>query len=171
MASKLDFGPIRRIDLLNCVEMPVAASQIFHPQGGAIVYLDSSGHVTLALTATDKIWGWAFVPRSYEVGSTNASNGYWTSSSTAAADKVMVAPFAMNIGMLFKMPTTSAGGLAVRARSGETCDIVGVNNGTVQYATPGTTSTDVLLFITLDPDGDTNSALFTANEDELQKDT
>jgi len=161
MTNKINYGPV--VGNWDIHDEPVAASQIFHPTGGHLVYMDSSGHMTLALTAIGHLYGWCFAPRSFEVGSTAASNGYFTSSSTAGGTKLPVASFARNPGMRFKMPTTASGGLAVQARVGEACDIVGVNDGTAQYATPGTASTNVLLFDGLCEDGDTNAAYFTIN--------
>ena len=64
---------------------PVAASQYFYHEGESFVYLDSSGNVTKALTATGTIFGWAIVPKGRGAGS---SDDYWKSSATAAADRV-----------------------------------------------------------------------------------
>lgn len=163
------FGPVQTEYWAK--EMPVAASQMFLPRSAHFIYLDSSGHVTFGATSTDKLYGWALVPQSFQIGSTAASNGYWTSSATAGADKVSVIPFACNLHIVYRVPTTPAGGLAVAARCGETCDIVGTNDGTIQYATPGTTSTDVLLVVGIPEDGDTNQIYVCANEGEIQKDT
>lgn len=169
MASKLDFGPMNAAHLFS--EMyPVAASQIFNFLGGWLVYANSSGHMTLALTATAKLFGYGIAPKSATFGSTANTAGYWTSSATAGADKILVFPFCFNPGMVFVMPTTASGGLCVQARVGECCDIVGVNDGTVQYATPGTISTKVLLFGGLLPNADTNAARFAINPAMIQAD-
>ncbi len=169
MATKVNQGPIS--GNVFCRDYPVAASQKFHPLGGKLVFLDSSGHVTLALTATATLFGLAVGKGSLGYDNTDATNGYYTSNATAGADKITVYPFAANPGMVFKMITTAAGGLAVAARVGETADIVGVNDGTAQYATPATTVTDVLLVVALEDDGDTNSAYFAVNPAKIQADT
>ncbi|MBK6914462.1 MAG: hypothetical protein IPH11_12755 [Ignavibacteriales bacterium] len=44
-------------------EYPVAASQYFQHNGFTPVYLDSSGHLTGALTATTTLWGVAIIPK------------------------------------------------------------------------------------------------------------
>jgi hypothetical protein len=118
-------------------EYPVAASQYFCHAGGHWVYLDSSGHVTLAITATTYLFGWAVSPAG--VGAGAAGSAYWLSSATAGADKVFVItdPTAE-----FCMPADAT---ATAAYEGRTADLVSVNDGTAQVADLGTTSTDVLL--------------------------
>jgi hypothetical protein len=172
MGNKRDFGPILRGH--EWAKMyPVAASQLIQFIGGSLVYADSSGHMTLALTATTTLFGWAVAPTSAQYGSTDSTNGYWTSSSTAGLSKILVYPFIANPGLVFKMHTILAStstGLCVAARVGETADIVGVNDGTRQYAVPGTQSTDVLAFLALCEDGDTDAAYFTVNPGKMQLD-
>ena len=146
---------------------PVAATQYFHPRGSHFVYFDSNGRVTLALTSTATLGGWACVPTTFEPGSTADANGYWTSSATAGADKIFVI---QDITAIYHCPTTAAGGLSVQARIGELSDIVGVNDGTAQYVTPGTNTTDVLINMGLIP-GETNEILVRINEAKNQKDT
>jgi hypothetical protein len=173
MGNKMDFGPLAQEKLIAFM-YPVAASQLIQFVGGSLVYADASGHMTLALTATTTLFGWAKAPKSAQYGSSAASNGYWTSSSTAGLDKILVYPFAVNGDMLFKMPTillATSTGLCVAARVGETVDIVGVNDGTRQYAVPGTNTTDVLQFVALCEDGDTDAAYFAVNKAKVQADT
>jgi hypothetical protein len=175
MTTRNDYGVMQRPGLFAAM-YPVAALQYFNFSGGGLVYMDSSGHITLGLTATDKLWGYAEIPKgaSYESNQT-----YWLSSSTAGLSKILVYPFCANPGLLFKMPTILAStstGLCVAARVGELCDIVAVNDGTRQYAVPGTSSTDVLQFVALceyvgPGDSDTDAAFFTFNDAETQKDT
>jgi len=147
--------------------LPVAASQMFHPDGGHFVYLDANGRVTLALTATQYLFGWACTPRSFAAGSTNESNGYWTSSSTAGADKVYVIT---DLTAVFCIPVDSSATLA-QARVGEACDLIGVNDGTQQVANPGTSTQDVLLIQGMFHDGDTDYVLVKLNPNEIQRDT
>ena len=170
MGNKLDYGVVERIGQW-AKPYPVAASQYFNFSGGALVYLDTNGRVTLALTATATLFGYAQLPKSAQYGSTSTT--YWLSSSTAGLDKILVYPFIANPGLVFKMPTILAStstGLCVRARCGETADIVGVNDGTRQYALPGTQSTDILAFLDLVEDGDTDAAYFTLNIGKVQMD-
>ena len=68
-------------------EYPVAASQIFYHNGAQFCYLDSSGNVTVGVTATTTVLGFALVPKGRGAG---ASDSYWKSSATAAADKIAV---------------------------------------------------------------------------------
>lgn len=146
---------------------PIAASQMFHPNGGSLVYLDTNGRVTLALSATGSLYGWAETPHSLKPGSTDASNGYWTSSSTAGSDSCFVIS---DLTAVFEMPCTS-GTTYVDARDGELCDIVGVNDGTKQTASPGTNSTDVLIVFGGPLSGATDSIMVKLNDAEMQKDT
>ena len=160
-------GPVCRIEQLVCFEYPVAASQKFNPNGASFVYLDANGHITLALTATQYLFGWAFSPRQLE--GTALSNGYWTSSAVAGTSKLLVAPAACNPGVLFRVPALTNS--AVAARCGECTDLVSVNDGTVQYANLGTNDHDVLLVMALPPDGDDDSILVAFNPNEVQRDT
>jgi len=162
-----ELGPICREDHLIGVSLPVAASQKFHPNGASFVYLDSSGHVTLALTTTQYLFGWACPPRSLD--GDDLVNGYWTSSSTAGADKLLVYPAVLNLGVIFRAPCAT--GLAVAARVGECADLVGVNDGTIQYVDLSANTQDVLLVVGIPEDGDTNSILVTFNPNEIQRDT
>ena len=171
MGSKLNYGVVPKAGLFSMM-YPVAASQYFNFSGGALIYLDSSGRVTLGLTATATLFGYAQLPKSAQYGA--SSSTYWLSSSTAGLDKILVFPFVANPGMIFIMPTILAAtstGLCVQARCGETADIVGVNDGTRQYALPGTQSTDILAFVALLEDtADTDAAYFTLNPGKVQMD-
>lgn len=171
MGSTLDFGPWKtNLSDLKGFDIPVAASQYFNPRGGSVIYLDSSGHVTLALTATTTVFGWAMVPHSFLYGTTDHANGYKISSSTAGADTLFVYPFACNPGMILKMPCTTSG--AVIARRGELVDMVAVNDGTAQYVNTAASSTDIFHFISIVPDtSDTSSCLVTVNNAKYQADT
>jgi hypothetical protein len=68
-------------------EHAVAASQKFYHEGGAFCYLDSSGHVTVAVTATTTLYGWVLVPQGQGL---SGDDSYWQSSATAGASKVQV---------------------------------------------------------------------------------
>jgi hypothetical protein len=118
-------------------EYPVAASQYFPHASGAFVYLDGSGHVTMAITATATLFGYAITPAGRGAG---ASDSYWLSSATAGADKLFVITDLANA--LFAVPATTT---VTAAMAGNAGDIVGVNDGTVQQADTDTSTTDVLL--------------------------
>jgi hypothetical protein len=167
--SEVRYGPVQGMTGLKVYEMPVAATQYFNPTGTFFCYLDSSGHVVMAITATQYLFGWVFAPTSFDAGSTAATNGYFTSSSTAAATKLLVAPFVANPGMVMRVKVAT--GLAVRARVGEVIDLVGVNDGTAQYADTTASTNDLLSVVDLPSDGDTNTILVVANPLEVQKDT
>lgn len=165
--SEVRYGPV--IGSYNTIMFPVTDAQMFHPNGAAFVFLDANGKVSIAITATTSLFGWALVPRSLK--GTDQSNGFWTSL-TAASTGVSYVPVivaAMNPKVAYRVPCTAAS--AVLARLGECSDLVGVNDGTVQYATPGTTDTDVLLNVALPEDGDTNSIIVTFNPNTIQRDT
>lgn len=167
--SEVRYGPV--IGNYNTVMLPVADAMKFHPNGGAFVYLDANGKVSIALTATEFLFGWALVPRSLATA-TDISNGYWTSLTAASTgvSKVPVIVAAMNPGVTFRVPCGA--GLAVAAEIGEAGDIILTsNNGTVQSVGTATSDHDVVLMVALPEDGDTNSILVTFNPNEIQRDT
>ncbi len=144
---------------------PVAASQYFYHEGGAFVYLDSSGHVTLALTATATLFGYAIAPAG--VGAGAAGSAYWLSSATAGADEIFVIT---DKDAEFFVPADDT---ATAAMAGNACDIVGVNDGSAQTVDVGTSSTDVLIFQKrgLDYGGVAASAIVKINPAKTQADT
>ena len=117
--------------------LPVAASQFFYHNGVNAVYLDASGHVTLALTATATIYGIAVVPGGMGAG---ASNNYWKSSATAGKDKIPVIPVSENASFLLPSDDT-----VTVAMVGNACDLISVNDGTATTVDVGTSATDVFL--------------------------
>lgn len=166
--SEVRYGPV--IGNYNTIMFPVTDSQKFHPNGGAFVFLDSSGFVSIALTATQSLFGWAMVPRS--LAGAHATLGYWTSGAVAVAGTsyVPVIVAAMNLGVTFRVPCGT--GLAVATECGEAGDIILTsNNGTVQSVGTATSTHDVVLMVGLPEDGDTNSLLVTFNPNEIQRDT
>lgn len=124
---------------------PVAASQYFHFNGGAFVYLDASGHVLLALTATTTLFGYAIASQS-NVGAGAAGSSYWKSSATAGADKIFVYT---DFDAEFLVPADAS---PADSDAGNACDLLGVNDGTVQQADIGTSTTDVLIIVKKGPD-------------------
>jgi len=68
-------------------DMPIDANISFHRQGGAFVTASAAtGLLQMVIASTDVIVGWAEVPRAAVPGTAD----YWTSSSTAGKDKVLV---------------------------------------------------------------------------------
>src|SRR5512147_500556 len=100
---------------------PVAASQYLAHNGGGFVYLDGSGHVTLALTATATIFGWCDAP--VGLGAAAAGSAYWKSSATAGADQLFVIT---DIDAEFCLPADDT---VTAAMAGNACDLLGVNDG------------------------------------------
>lgn len=119
-------------------EYPVAASQKFNRTGGAFVYLDGSGHVTLALSATATLFGYAVVPQGIGSG-LGTDSAVWQSSATAGADRI---PVITDLNAEFLVPTAGA---VTAAMAGNAVDIVGVNDGTQQTCNEAAGSTDVLI--------------------------
>ena len=117
-------------------EYPVAATQKFKHEGGAFVYLDGSGHVTLVATATATIFGYAIIPAG--VGAAAAGSAFWQSSGTAGADKLFVIT---DDDAEFIIPADDT---VTVAMAGNACDIVALTDGTAQVADVGTSTTDVL---------------------------
>lgn len=146
--------------------LPVAASQYFYHEGVNAVYLDSSGHVTLALTATATIYGFAIPPKGRGAG---ASDAYWKSSATAGADKigVIVSPSA-NAKFLFPADDT-----VTQAMVGNACDLIAVNDGTATQVDVGTSSTDVFVIDDLGTKygGSATDVVIRLNNAKLQADT
>lgn len=119
------------------VEVPVAASQFFYHNGVNAVYLDTSGHATLALTATATLYGIAIVPKGRGAGS---SDDYWKSSATAGKDKIAVIP--ATGGYKFMLPGNIT---ATAAMKGGVWDLIAVNDGTATTVDLDTSSTDVFI--------------------------
>lgn len=119
------------------VEVGVAASQYFYHNGVNLVYLDGSGHATLALTATATVYGVAIVPSGMGAGT---SANYWKSSATAGADKLHVIP--VSAGAKFVFPADDT---VTEAMKGNACDLISVNDGTATQVDVGTSSTDIFL--------------------------
>ena len=122
-------------------EYPVAASQYFYHAGFNAVYLDTSGRVTGALTATTTLLGYAIVPKGRGAGS---SDDYWLSSSTAGKDKIPVILAAD--GYQFLAPGIIT---ATVAMLGGAWDMVAVNDGTATYVDLDTSSTDIVIAVDL----------------------
>jgi len=118
-------------------EYPVAASQFFYHNGVNAVYLDGSGNVTLALTATGTLFGIAVVPAGRGAGT---SDNYWKSSATAGEDKIPV--IRVSDGYEFLLPADDT---VTAAMKGNACDLVSVNDGTATTVDVGTSSTNVFL--------------------------
>jgi len=145
-------------------EYPVAASQYFRHDGVNAVYLDSSGHVTLALTNTATLKGIAIVPKGRGAG---ASDDYWLSSSTAGKDKVFVIT---DPNAKFLAPADDT---VTAAMAGNACDLVSVNDGTATQVDVGTSSTDVFIIdgVGTDAGGSATDVLFHINPSKYQADT
>jgi len=122
---------------VKTVELPVAASQYFYHNGVNAVYLDSSGNVTLALTATATIYGIAIPPAGQGAGT---SDLYWKSSATAGADKIAVIPAKERTRFCFPADDT-----VTASMRGNTCDLISVNDGTATQVDVGTSSTKVFI--------------------------
>lgn len=136
MAS-LKYGCITSAEDVVTKEYPVAANQYFYHEGINLVYLDASGHATLALTATATLLGFAMVPKGR--GSQSLSDAYWQSSATAGADKILVVS---GTNARFLLPADDT---VTEAMKGNSCDIIAVNDGTATTVDVGTSSTAVLV--------------------------
>jgi len=117
-------------------EYGVAASQYFYHDGGHFVYLDGNGNVVLGLSATATLKGWAITPKGMGAGTVDT---YWLSSAVTAADKVRVITDPRAKFVVPASTTVTAG------QKGDTADMVGVNDGTQQYALTSASTLDVLI--------------------------
>ena len=117
---------------------PVAASQYFKHDYPWFVYLDGSGHITLAVTASEKLFGCvASVPAGRGAGT---SDLYWLSSATAGADYLPVITVDQGESFCFLADATPT-----LAQAGDACDLLVDNDGTAGYVDIGVSSTDVLI--------------------------
>jgi len=123
-------------------EYPVAASQFFRHDGVNAVYLDGSGHVLLAVSATATLKGVAIVPKGRGAGS---SDNYWKSNATAAVDSVFVITDPDAEYLLPAGYTTIADTTITAALAGNACDLIAVNDGTATFVDADTSTTDVFL--------------------------
>lgn len=159
----------RCLEIAPVTEMlPVAASQYFYHNGVNAVYLDGSGHVTLALTATATLYGIAVPPKGRGAG---ASDNYWLSSSTAGKDEIPVIPFQSNPGAKFLCPADAT---VATSNIGNACDLIAVNDGTATQVDIGTSSTDVFIIHDLGntiAGGGATDVIIKANPAKLQADT
>lgn len=117
--------------------LPVAASQYFYHNGVNAVYLDSSGNVTLALTATTTLFGVAVVPTGMGAGTDPL---VWKSSATAGQDKIPVILISDDDEYMFPSDATIAA-----SDRGNSCDLIAVNDGTATTVDPDASSTKVFI--------------------------
>lgn len=163
--SEVRYGPV--IGNYFAIEHPVANAQKFHPNGASFVYLDGSGHVTVAATNQATLFGWAMAPRSLK--GTHATAGYWTSGA-AGVDKVPVIVAAANLHVVFRVPLyLPATTPAVQDRCGEGAEINTLGATTyMQTVDLAATAVMVLLVVGLPEDGDTTSILVCFNPALIQ---
>lgn len=144
---------------------PVAASQYINRSTGAFVFLDASGHVEVAITATQKLFGYVGCPAGSGAGT---SADYWKSSATAGADKIPV--IRINSDNEFLMPADDT---VTVSMAGNAADLVSVNDGTAQQIDVGTTTNDVFLIqdVGTKAGGTTTDVIVKINPAEIQIDT
>lgn len=129
------------------VEYPVTASQYFQHDGLNLVYLDSNGRLTGALTAQGTIFGIVVNVPKGRGNTTNTDDDYWLSSATEGADKLPV--ILAESGYEFLMPgiiTTTV------AMLGGSWDHVNVNTASTKYVDLDTSSTALLIATKLGTD-------------------
>lgn len=111
---------------------PVGASEQFYAKGGKYVVQDGSGNVDLA-GAADIPYGWACGVGDLTAGSSDGDT--------------KIAAIDVNPLVIREMPADAA---VTASLIGKTCDIV-VSAGGIQQADVGSSSTDVLVIIDVDP--------------------
>lgn len=146
---------------------PVAASQYFRHDYPHFVFLDGSGHVELAVTATATIFGCvAAVPKGQGSGS---SDDYWLSSATAGADELPIILTDEHESYLFLADDTPTA-----SQAGDECDLLVDNDGTAGYIDIGTSSTDVCIIqgrgVDFKADAGTNDVVVKINPEFRQHD-
>ena len=114
---------------------PVEASQYFYHNGVNAVILSADGLIQLAITADQKLFGFAVVPGGMGAG-TNPL--YWLSSATAGKDKIPVILAVDKYSFLLPADDT-----VTASMKGNACDMIAVNDGTATTVDVGTGSQDV----------------------------
>ncbi len=145
-------------------EYGVAADVFFYHAGINLVYLDGSGHVALAITATATLLGWAIVPKGMGAGSDAT---YWKAAAVAGADKIQVVT---SLDARFLLPADEA---VTESMKGNACDIIAVDDGTATTINVGTSSTDVMLIVDegVNHGGVAASVVVKLNPAKIQADT
>ena len=98
------------------VEYPCGADEVWHHAGANVCLLDATGYISQALSATDKVFGYAIVPTGMGAGSAVAS---WKASATEGADKIPV--ILATAGYEFLLPSD---GTPTIAQVGDECDLL-----------------------------------------------
>jgi len=121
MADTLKYGWIRGGH--EGTEMALVNSEYFNRLGGAFVCASGgSGHMKLMSAVTEKIVGWAEVPRAAVPNTVD----FWQSDSTAGKDKVFVIT---DRSAIFKMPVAEAGASLSASLVGRYCNATWSGSG------------------------------------------
>jgi hypothetical protein len=149
------------------VEYPCNADEVWQHDGAHVCLLDGSGYVTQALTATDKVFGYAIIPAGMGAGSAVAS---WKAGDDGV-DKIPVIP--ATAGEEFLLPSD---GTPTIAQVGNACDIINTaSTDTASLVDIGTSSTDVFIIQGIGTDyhagASTTDVVVKFNPAELQADT
>jgi hypothetical protein len=139
MSRKVKYGIINpTYPIVTLDAMPIAASQAFKAKSGRFVTKDASGNYAISVAADTQIAGYV-------------DCGDFTSSSTAAADKL---PVIVDLNAIFEIPVDETiTATSLKALIGKTCDLV-VNSG-IQQADIGASATDVIKIVGGDVDEQT----------------
>ena len=149
---------------------PVAADQYFHHGYGGFVELNSSGHITIADSASEVLLGWAMFPES-GTGAAASTVDYWLSSATAGADKLFVIT---DLNAWFSMPIWTGGAIdeMTQAQVGGAVNISYTNGSTAgQFADLNDTGSDDIILIRDWNSEDTSIVIVQMNPKEIQVST
>ena len=97
------------------VEYPCNADEVWHHAGANVCLLDGSGYITQALSATDKVFGYAVIPGGMGAGTAPAS---WKAGSDGV-DKIPV--ILATAGYEFLLPSDATPTIA---QVGDECDLL-----------------------------------------------
>lgn len=117
-------------------EYPVAAGVYFRHDQPNIVFIDSSGNLALAVTATATVKGVAIVPKGTGAG----TNDNYYLSNGAGVDRFPVIDVDEGYNFLWLADDTPTA-----SQAGDACDLLGDDDGTVFYVNIGTASTEILI--------------------------
>lgn len=148
---------------------PVAASQYFHHGYGGWVEIDTAGHILVADSDSEKLFGWAQFPES-GVGAGAVGSAYWLSSASAGEDELFVQT---DLSAWFSMPLWTGGAIDVgsQARVGEKIGITYTNGTTAgQEADLNNTRSDNILLVKDWDSEDTSIIIVQINVLEMQVD-
>ena len=120
-------------------EFPCNASEVWHHAGANVCFIGSDGFITQAITTTQKVFGYANVPKGMGAGSATAS---WKASATDGEDKIAV--IKASDGYDFLLPANNT---ITALMAGNAADILNTSatDTTASLVDTATTTNDIFI--------------------------